>query len=262
MSSEFPRLLRRPAGVPILMYHSLDETGSVISTSPSTFAGQMAFLRDEGVKTLSLPELATCIREGTAPPKAVAITFDDGFESVYEHAFPILQRLRLRATVFLVTAYCGRTNDWPGQSAAVPRSRLLQWSQIEAMAAGGVEFGAHTMTHPNLASIPHRAAIEEILSSRRVIEDRLQRPVHAFAYPYGSVRGPVRDTVRAAFQVACATRLDVVRAGSDVHELERIDAYYLRKAPIFRRLFRPEMDLYLLGRRVLRELRSASFGRV
>ena len=94
----------------VLAYHSLDSTGSVISTPPRVFREQMRFLKRDGVPVIDLSELA-------AGANGVAITFDDGFRSVYEHAAPLLGELGFPATVFVVSGHAGGQNNWPSQPA-------------------------------------------------------------------------------------------------------------------------------------------------
>src|SRR6202043_11676 len=93
----------------ILTYHSLDDSGSVISVPPALFRRQMDFLAASGIPVVPLNEVMK-------RPGSVAITFDDGFRNFADHAVPVLERHRLPATVFVVSRYCGLTNDWPSQS--------------------------------------------------------------------------------------------------------------------------------------------------
>ena len=105
----------------ILTYHSIDESGSVLSTSPRRFAEQMGILAELGAEVVSLQELARRMNENSRAGIAVAITFDDGFKNVYEQGLPILRQYRFPATVFLVTDYCGGMNSWPSQPAGIMR---------------------------------------------------------------------------------------------------------------------------------------------
>ena len=89
-----------PVRSAILTYHSLDESGSVISMPPALFRAQMECLAESPSKVVPLAEI--CDRPG-----AVAITFDDGFANFAEYAAPVLERLSLPATVFVVSGFCG-----------------------------------------------------------------------------------------------------------------------------------------------------------
>ena len=231
----------------ILTYHSLDDSGSVISVAPRLFSRQMEALAASGVRVARLTEL----QSATGP--AVALTFDDGFENFYESAAPVLARHRFPATVFLVTGYCGRSNDWPSQWSGIPRLPLMSWSRIAELSRAGVEFGAHTATHPDLGRLGEAEMREEILASKRKVEDATGREVPSFAYPYGAAPEPARRIVAEHFLAGCSTRLGWVRQTSPPEALERLDVYYLSRLYLFRHLFEPPARWYLALRGALRE---------
>jgi peptidoglycan/xylan/chitin deacetylase (PgdA/CDA1 family) len=250
---------RSPA-IAILTYHSLDDSGSVLSTRPQLFAEQMRLLHELNVRVVSLAEVRRAL-QGAAPlAPMVALTFDDGFQSVYEHGFPILQRYGFPATVFVVTDYCGKINSWPGQPAHIERRPLLGWSAVREMSTAGVDCGCHTRTHPNLRRIARDAVEEELVASKQALEDAIGRPVETFAYPYGAYDPASRLLAQTHFTLACSARLGFVRAGGDLFALERLDAYYLRSPMLFRYLFRRGTEGYIRFRRGLRELKQLAMG--
>jgi peptidoglycan/xylan/chitin deacetylase (PgdA/CDA1 family) len=254
--------MTRSGRIAVLTYHSLDESGSVLSTPPGVFADQMRILHELAVKVVPLAEVPRLL-DGPGPPgPVVALTFDDGFRSVYEHGWEILQRHRFPATVFLVTDYCGKTNTWPGQPAHVQPSPLRGWSEVQEMSAAGITFGCHTRTHPDLRKIAPYEAKEEWVSSRKAIEDVTSSPADSFAYPYGFYNDPIKRLAQEHFSVACSSWLGFASGGSDRFALERLDAYYLQSVPLFRRLFSREMRAYILLRRALRDLRARVRDRV
>src|SRR5262245_6746784 len=106
----------------ILTYHSLDETGSVISTSPGLFRRQMESLAERQIPVVPLEQIGEA-------PGAVAITFDDGFRNFLECGLPALLQYRFPATVFVVSGFCGQSNSWP-QFCAVPQLPLMSWSDL------------------------------------------------------------------------------------------------------------------------------------
>ncbi len=242
--------------IPILMYHSLDESGSVLSTQPGLFARQMRTLYDRGFRAVSLSELLRVLQDKPGDQKTIAITFDDGFENLYQYAMPVLAAYHFSATVFLVTDHCGKSNNWPGQAARIPWLPLLRWSQICEMADLGIQFGAHTKTHPNLTRLSDMAAREEIIGSQKAIEDHVQQRVNAFAYPYGAYNSLTRDVVRSHFDLACSAELDYARPGSDPVALERLDTFYLRSQYFFRCLLSCRTVTYLRVRRALRDFKN------
>src|SRR5215831_1995236 len=207
----------------ILTYHSLDDSRSVISVRPELFVRKMEALAESSVKIVGLGEL----RSAEGP--AVALTFDDGFQNFADVAAPVLARHGFPATVFLVTNYCGGRNDWPTQWPGVPRLPLMDWPTISELSRAGVEFGAHTATHPDLARVEEAVAREEILSSKRRLEDATGKTAASFAYPYGSTPAAARRIVEEYFRVGCSTRLGWVTESSRPEALERLDVYYLSR---------------------------------
>jgi len=244
--------------IPILTYHSIDNSGGVLSTPVQTFERHVATLHEEGIRTVGLPDIVACLsaRNGL-PPRAIALTFDDGFASLYEHTFPLLCRYGFSATVFLVTDYCGRLNAWPGQPAGITRLPLLRWPQILEMSRGGIHFGAHTKTHPDLRLLTSPELDTEVRDSKREIEDRLGMAVDSFAYPYGRLDARVKAVVSEHFATACGTKLAFVRETSNPWCLERLDACYLRSRLFPRYLNSPPAKAYLGMRRALRAIRHS-----
>lgn len=157
-----------PRPIPILTYHSIDDSGSVVSTSPAIFREQMRYLSDAGFNVISVGEVVTHLTEGRpVPHNTAAIAFDDGYENVYTEAFPIMQQYGFKGTVFLIADYCGKRNDWPGNDLALGRRPLLSWSEVREMHRHRIEFGAHTLTHPDLTRLNRPQAEQEIRGQKQ-----------------------------------------------------------------------------------------------
>jgi peptidoglycan/xylan/chitin deacetylase (PgdA/CDA1 family) len=240
----------------VLTYHTIDDSGSVLATAPRLFAEQMGILARSGVQVVPLAEIPRLLTAKPGGAPAVALTFDDGFMSVYEHALPALGRYRFPATVFVVSDYCGRTNSWPSQPAHLAGQRLLGWDQLREMIHEGLAAGCHTGTHPDLRHLPSRDRLEEVAGAKSRIEDALGVPVSSFAYPYGSFDPEIRALVGAHFSLACTTTLGFVAHDSDPFALERLDMYYLRTTALLARLFAPSVGGYIRLRRIFRDLRA------
>ena len=201
----------------ILTYHSIDDTGSIISISPEKFRRHMQCLKEGSTQVISLTEVVQCLKEDRPlPPNSVTITFDDGFKNFYDVAHPILKEFGFSATVFLVPGYCGKTNKWKGQPKQIPTVDLMDWNEIAELAEDGIDFGAHTVTHADLSDLPHENAVEEIIDSKSVIESHLGREVSFFAYPYGKLDDKVRSVVQEDFSGACSTEFDFVTSKRDM----------------------------------------------
>lgn len=243
--------------VPILTYHSIDNSGSVISIDTTIFKDQMRFLKDNSFNVISLNEVVMRIHKRLLfAEKSIVITFDDGFKNVFSEAFPVLQEYGFNATVFLTTNYCERLNNWPGQPAFIKAQPLLSWIDIKEMRRSGIQFGAHTHNHPSLTKIPIKDAENEILLSKKIIEDMLQEEINLFAYPYGDINTNIVNIVNQHFTGACSSKLAIANSKSNTFILERVDVFYIKYGIIFKRLLTPYVPCYLKCRRLLRDLRK------
>jgi peptidoglycan/xylan/chitin deacetylase (PgdA/CDA1 family) len=169
---------------PVLAYHSIDGSGSVISTSPDDFKKQMAYLKRNGYRTISLEEYLECLcgrkKQST---KNVVLTFDDALSNCYTKAFPVLQEYRFCATVFVPTGYVGRTSGWE-KLATVPHLPLLSWDQIQEMSVLGINFESHTRNHRSLIELDDAEIEFELKESKETLEGKLNKPVRFLCHPY------------------------------------------------------------------------------
>ena len=156
----------------------------------------MEYLVHERYWLLSLSDVVDRLATGAPlPDKCAAITLDDGFQDNHEHALPILSRLKVPATVFLTVGYIG-TGRLPTLTRTDFMPKPLDWAEVKAMQAQGVEFGSHTLTHPMLSRVPVDMARKEIGESKRVLEDKLGTAVPFFCYPRGDFNDTVTRVVR------------------------------------------------------------------
>jgi peptidoglycan/xylan/chitin deacetylase (PgdA/CDA1 family) len=243
----------RAARSAILTYHSLDDTGSVISLPPAVFRDQMQALAGSGIPVVPLSE----IRQR---PGAVSITFDDGFANIADQALPVLERFSFPATVFVVSGYCGRYNDWPSQPPDIPRLPLLSWGSLRDFPPK-ISLGAHTMTHPDLRTLEDGELAREVCQSRGRIEQETGRAVDAFAYPYGAVDARSAALVEREFRTGCGTWLDFANPYSNPAILPRLDAYYLKSPWWWRDPVGAMNATYIAFRRCLRTVRKWQRGR-
>src|SRR5271157_1014002 len=148
----------------ILTYHSVDDSRSVISTAPSLFQQQMELLAVSGIPVVPLDQVSD-------RPGSVAITFDDGYRNLLDHAIPLLKLHKLPAAIFIVSEYCGYRNTWPAPSRGrVPDLPLLSCEELSALPPL-ISLGAHTMTHPDLS----RLSAEDCERELRECQDKIQQ---------------------------------------------------------------------------------------
>jgi peptidoglycan/xylan/chitin deacetylase (PgdA/CDA1 family) len=215
----------------ILTYHSLDSSGSPISVPPDAFAGHVRWLAASNVRVLPLTELWADVQSGSGTGDAVAITFDDGFENVAEHALPVLREFGLPATVFVVSRNVGGDNRWQSQGdPGVPVLPLMNWATLEHLAANRIEIGGHTRTHRRSVSLSPAELEDEIAGGAEDIRARLGVFPATFAYPYGSLSAAARACVARTFKIGVTTEMKSLSPGDDAALLPRLDAYYFRNA--------------------------------
>jgi peptidoglycan/xylan/chitin deacetylase (PgdA/CDA1 family) len=245
------------ASLPVLTFHALDDRPSVISFAPRVFRRGMARLHAHGYRTLSLLDAVDCLRRRTPfPDRSFVVTFDDGYQSVYDEAFPVLQRYAMSATVFLTVGAKGTALPGDRLPALEGRS-MLSWREIREMQHGGIDFGAHTCTHPDLTHLPSDQIEAEVCESKAIIEDALSAPVACFAYPYGRYDPRSRDIVQQHFACASSDTLGLITTGSDPYALERVDAYYLRTDRLFTAMLTQLFPWYIRARSIPRRIRRA-----
>jgi len=243
------------AQIPILTFHDIDSQPSVISLSPGVFNRGIAKLYANGFRTLSQMEMVNILnRDAQFPDRSFGITFDDGYQSVYTKAFSVLHHFDMSATVFL-TVGDGVTTKTTAPLPSLNGRLMLNWNEIREMQRWGIEFGAHTCTHPDLSLIHSHLIKKEICNSKAIIEDALGIPVSCFAYPYGRYNHKIRNIVHEHFSCAFSDKLGMINKSSDLYALERVDAYYLRTDRLFQIMLTKLFPWYVLALSIPRGIR-------
>ena len=173
------------SGLRILFYHRVADDRDELAVTPTAFAEQMDYLASEAYRVVDVLSAIELLDSGKPLARTVAMTFDDGFLDLAEHALPILSERGFRATVFVAPAVTdGRTSfSWYRDREQPP---LLAWEDIlELDRDGTLRFEAHSLTHPNLPTLDAAAARNEIAGSKLELENHLGRVVRAFSYPTG-----------------------------------------------------------------------------
>ncbi len=172
----------------ILCYHALDAAwNSPLAVSPEDFASQIGWLRRHR-RVVGLDEAVGALDgRGRLPRGMVSLTFDDGFASVYDHAWPVLKANAIPAAIFVVSGTLGpdpRPVDWVDDPPSWPLETMTA-DQVVELGDGGVVVGSHTSTHPNLPDLSDAECRRELTDSRDALQDLLRRPVEHLAYPRG-----------------------------------------------------------------------------
>jgi peptidoglycan/xylan/chitin deacetylase (PgdA/CDA1 family) len=236
---------------PVLTFHSIDEQIAAISFPPDLFAYGISTLRRVGYQSVNLDVLAdTLNRRLPFLDSTLAITFDDGYASVYQNAFPVLVENKMMATIFLTVG-----KEQSDRLPLLNGRTMLSWDEIREMHNYGIEFGAHTLTHLDLSHLSPSEIETEIRESKDRIEQMLGASVTAFAYPFGRFDARSHAIAQKYFACAVSDRLGWVRRASDLFALERLDAYYLQNKNFFGALSTLWFRGYIFGRSIPRNLR-------
>lgn len=208
--------------IAVLMYHRVrkplaNDPAPGLCVPPEVFESQLRQIISLKFHFVTLASLLEC-----APQRRTAIvTFDDGTEDNFTVAFPILKKLSVPATIFIVSDFVGQPNTYDRKSHGM--HRLLTTDQMLEMAAAEVEFGSHTCTHPSLPSLDDESLERELADSRRALETLLARPVASIAYPYGHYDARVLAAAnRAGYRLGCTTERGHNRNLSAPLQLKRI----------------------------------------
>jgi len=167
----------------ILVYHMVDPRFSlgVTRIKPRRFFEHIHTLLDAGFQFLTISDYLSA----PTSEKKVALTFDDGYESVFQHAFPVLRSLNLPASVFINPAYVGQWNTWD-INLAWRRFRLMDWRQLEILRQERWEIGIHGLCHKDLSRLPQNVLEMEIALALQIMRRRLGDS-RVISYPFGNV---------------------------------------------------------------------------
>lgn len=217
---------RSRRGTPILRYHAFAADGERASRyvlPGRRFERQLRFLERRGYNVIGLGEYLRLRSSYEFPsPKSIVITIDDGYVDNDTVARPILERHGMPATIFLITGSNGR-HPHASDPALVER-QVLALDAARRLAAGPIELGAHTRTHPDLTAVDPATAKDEIVGSKHDLEHVLGAAVEAFAYPDGAVDDRVRGIVAAAgFLGAVGVKSGHNRPATDSFDLRRLE---------------------------------------
>ena len=220
-----------PARIPVLMYHSVcrqptPETRD-LSVHPIEFEQQLAVLGDLGFTAVTMAGLvdhwrrtATGAEPAPLPERTVVLTFDDGYADFHEVVLPLLEHHRTTATLYVTTGWLADAGKQRAGRALAP---MLNWSQLAEIAAQGVEVGGHSHSHAQLDQLSPPQLLEELTVNQSLLEQRLQRTVATFGYPYGYSSARVRRAVHACgYSGACAVANALAEPRQGPYALSRL----------------------------------------
>jgi len=181
---------------PILTYHKISEQKEfgLTTISPLKFKSQLDILIKYKYNFKIFKNIDAQVPE---EQHQVILTFDDGYECIYHHAFPLMRELKITGVIFLISDYINKKNDWESYSIQRKHTHMTK-DQIIDMHRAGFEFGSHGRRHLYLNNKPDKIIITEISDSKKRIEDLIGDEVVTFCYPFGQFNQRIVQLVKQA----------------------------------------------------------------
>jgi len=224
--------MKQATRVPVLMYHRVGDASNDwearYGISAANFAAHMQAIASEGYRAVTTDDLIAWLAGGPALPSgAIAITFDDGFRGVRDHALLVLERLGWPFTVFLVSDLIGADDVWTRDSNPAGRVHpLLNADEIADMQQRGASFHSHTRTHASLPTLDDRQLADQLSGSREALASLLGHDVPYIAYPFGHLDERVEAATRAAgYRAAFSTQPGFNRQDVNPYRIRRLDVF-------------------------------------
>ncbi len=206
-------------GVILLYHHVATDTPPSTSISPTDFRAQLEYLRDNDFSVIGLDTLIEALRNGKpVPDRAVAITFDDGYASIYSEAFPMLQSFGYPFTLFLSTDPINRS-----------QANYMTWAQVRELSDAGVVIANHLIEHPYMLTRQEGETDQqwlqrqrvEILTAEETIANQTGQSHRYLAYPYGEFDPAIKSLLGELNFVGLAQNSGAVGYNSDFLALPR-----------------------------------------
>jgi peptidoglycan/xylan/chitin deacetylase (PgdA/CDA1 family) len=213
----------------ILTYHKIGRLFDlgITTVGRSRFSAHLDLIARLGLEFACASEIAL-----GSSKKGVALTFDDGYESVCTEALPEMEGRGIRGTVFPVVSHLNGLNTWDVRLSP-RRFRHLSWSQLGGLIRAGFELGSHTLSHRDLTRLQKRELRAELRGSKKLLEDRMGVAVTAISYPFGRYSARVtEEALQAGYTCGFASS---PQGGFDRMAVGRMSVYCLDGAGSMRR---------------------------
>lgn len=210
----------------ILTYHGVPKSNPEdYEVSLKNFSYQMKILSDKGFNVIPLHEAIRRLYDATIEPRTIVITFDDGHESIWENAIPLLKQYSFPSTVFIPTGLVGKVDTFSGFKG-IPR-KLADWQTISHNQQNNeVSIGGHSITHCNLCNLSKQELEVEINASYEELSNRLGQNNYYFAYPFGLLNESVKNAVENS------NYCGALCFGSVLSNSQNTDPYLLKREKI------------------------------
>ncbi|NOY58718.1 MAG: polysaccharide deacetylase family protein [Calditrichaeota bacterium] len=230
----------------VLAYHMVDTRfdWGITRVTPKQFRRQIEFALNRGFTFQTISEYLSYENDHS---KHIAITFDDGYKSIYDYAFKILKQFGIKATLFVIPGFVGQRNTWDVNIGWLKFDHL-GWHDIKEMHDAGWEIGSHSMSHRDLTRLDNRELDYELDASKMLLERRLNSPVHVISYPFGNANRRVCEaSAKHGYQAGVVMGKKITHV-PEKFAVPRIGLYLLDSLKIF------EQKIYLKNMRAYRTL--------
>lgn len=219
-------VMKRRYEIPVLCYHRViadsdTRRGHGIWVTASQFDAHLSYLKRAGFHPITFAQLNSVNRLDQRE-RYIILTFDDGYADNYEIALPLLRKHGFMAVIFPVLGH--KDNAWDtARDSGQPRLPLLNREQIQEMAALGIEFGSHAMTHRPLPSLTAAEIVDEMAQSRAELKRIIGQEVDVIAYPYGEYNDKVKQAAaQSGFKYGVTTDHGPIAISDDFFAIRRI----------------------------------------
>ncbi|MBN2410304.1 polysaccharide deacetylase family protein [candidate division KSB1 bacterium] len=220
----------------------------VTRVTPGQFRSQIEFALKDNFRFYTLTEY---LDNSDFHQNRVAITFDDGYESVYQNAYPILKKYNIPATVFVNPNYLGRLNTWDVNIGGL-KFRHMERRQLTELSEAGWEVGSHTMNHCDLTCLSRQAAEKELSDSLDFLKKNIKNFNYFLAYPFGNTNKKVINLCKSLGYRGGVLMGNGYKGLPEAFTIPRIGMYLLDTLYSFRqKLYVQNMRLYYNIQKIL-----------
>ncbi|MXV52808.1 polysaccharide deacetylase family protein [Pedobacter sp. HMF7647] len=188
--------------IPILMLHHVgknpDPSGKLMCIDNAKFKLLLDCIESQGYTTIVFEDLIRKNADNAILKKSVIISFDDCSAALFDFAIPELIRRKMRGVFYMPVFHMGNNNSWDIDEFNTAEVKLMDQGQLETLAKAGMEIGSHSYHHIRLAEESEVKCLEELVTSKTILEGILQKPVYSIAYPYSSVPQNYRKLMKSA----------------------------------------------------------------
>ena len=207
------------------MYHNVDKKAGFNTVSARNFERQLQFVKQHWEFT----DMDTYLRECHSNPHLATVTFDDAYYCLYTYVKAIAEEQNVPVSVFVPAHHVGSYNCWDENNTEYQKIDTLSWRDIEELSRNPLfTFGSHGMEHISMRHLSKEETVKDLLESKQLLEEHLQKPVDYFAYPYGQRKDFGYATPELLEEIGYKAAFTTLWKRNNLHE----NSYRLRRVEI------------------------------